>query len=115
MFGKGQFYCYPNASYSVEPFSGTLVGCEIALGLKPTQRDEVSTDSVICVGSVEVTMFTVTLRFQHPAWDEAEGIPYRDIAADSKQEANELARDRATADGHLGTSKGRYWFSAEQQ
>ena len=115
MFGKGQFYCYPDANYGVDPFSGSLAECEKALGLTPTQQDEISTDIAIGTDTAEASMFTVTLRFQHPAWDEAEGIPYRDIAADSKQEANDIVRGRAMADGHLGAGKGRYWFSAVQQ
>lgn len=115
MFGKGQYYCYPNSNRSDDPFSGSLAECEIALGLVPTQQEEVSSHSDICAEGSASILFTVTLRFQHPAWDEVEGIPYRDIPADSKQEANDIARGFAMRDGQLGAGKGRYWFCAVQQ
>jgi len=115
MFGKGQYYCYPDQSYNAEPFSGSLAECEIALGLEPTQPEEVSNDSGPSAEGDEGMLFTVTLRFQYPAWDDVDGIPYPDIAADSKQEANDIVRRIAMIDGHLGAGKGRCWFSAVQQ
>lgn len=58
--------------------------------------------------------YTVTLRFQFPAWDEREGIPYA-IEADSKREAIGFARRYAARDGHTpATGKGRATFTAEE-
>lgn len=59
-----------------------------------------------------MTEFTVTLRFQYPAWDEKDGIPYV-VDGKSKSDAIKSARRMADRDGHLMTGKGRYWFTAE--
>jgi hypothetical protein len=59
-----------------------------------------------------VKKFKVTLRFQHPAWDERDGIPY-EIDARSKSEAIRWARLQANRDGHT-IGCGRHWFKAEQ-
>ena len=59
------------------------------------------------------TPYTVTLRFQHPAWDEKDGIHY-DVSAGSKREANRKARKQAELDGHLGKNRGLYWFKATE-
>lgn len=45
--------------------------------------------------------FIVTLRFQYPAWDEKDGIPY-EIAAKTKTDAIKKARRQAENDGHSG-------------
>lgn len=58
--------------------------------------------------------YTVTLRFQYPAWDEKNGIPYT-VTAKSKSEAIESARRQAYNDGHLCGGKGRVTFKATQQ
>lgn len=61
----------------------------------------------------ELNGYTVTMRFQHPAWDEKNGIEY-DVTAKSKQDACASARRRAYDDGHTG----RRYFTAvkkEQQ
>lgn len=55
--------------------------------------------------------YTVTLRFEAPAWDEKNGIPY-EIEAASKSEAVKKARRHAEEYGHTGTGKGRYTFKA---
>ena len=55
--------------------------------------------------------FDVTLRFQFPAWDEANGISYPGISSRSKAEAINWARKMARDDGHIGTGgKGRTSF-----
>jgi len=60
-------------------------------------------------------LYTVTLRFQHPAWDEREGLPY-EVTAANKKEAVRIARSRAEHDGHLPCSgKGLHWLKAEQE
>ena len=56
--------------------------------------------------------YTVTLRFQFPAWDEKDGIQFDDICASSKKDAIAIAKSRADRDGHLGGGKGRYSFKA---
>lgn len=58
------------------------------------------------------TTYEVTLRFQYPAWDEKDGIPY-EVTADSKAAAVKIARNQAQRDGHLGGGKGRCSFKAE--
>lgn len=56
--------------------------------------------------------FTVTMRFQYPAWDEKDGISF-EIRANSKAEAIKYARSHARYEGHSGTGKGRVTFKAE--
>jgi len=56
--------------------------------------------------------FTVTLTFQHPAWNMVDGIQFLDIRANSKAEANAEARHMADRDGHLGWGQGRATFTA---
>jgi hypothetical protein len=61
-------------------------------------------------------MYTVTLRFQYPAWDEKDGITYSDILARSKSEAVKFARQDMRRDGHLPASgKGLTWVTATEQ
>lgn len=58
------------------------------------------------------TEYIVTLHFQFPAWDETDGIQFREIFAESKAKANAIARRRAERDGHIAGGKGRVSFSA---
>lgn len=58
------------------------------------------------------THYTVTMRFQFPAHDERDGIPF-DTEARSKSEAVKYARRQAEHDGHLCGGKGRVTFKAE--
>lgn len=58
--------------------------------------------------------FIVTLKFQFPAYDEKQGIPF-EIQAKSKADAIKRARRQAEADGHSGPwvrEKGRKTFTA---
>lgn len=105
----GKFYSYVNG-YSAEPFFGTLEEVEVALGLRP-QPDRSPVEPAVN----RRKCFDVTMRFQYPAWDEVDGIVYRAIEADSRSEANALARRMADQDGHLGGGKGRVTFSACEQ
>lgn len=58
--------------------------------------------------------YTVTLRFQSPAWDEVRGIDYY-VNAATKAEAIAIARRRANNDGHTpSTGKGRAVFTAKE-
>lgn len=54
----------------------------------------------------------VRLTFQYPAWDEHDGLWYPSIEANSKSEANAIARRQADIDGHLCGGKGRVSFKA---
>lgn len=58
--------------------------------------------------------YTVTIRFQFPAWDDVEGIPYTNIEATSKSDAIKQVRRTAWDDGHtaLAREKGRITFTA---
>lgn len=61
-----------------------------------------------------MTTYTVTIRFQFPAYDEKNGIPYEGIQAKSKSDAISTARRQAQRDGHLpATGKGRATLTAE--
>lgn len=55
--------------------------------------------------------YVVTLRFQFPAWDEREGIPF-EVSAESKRAAIRCARKAADYAGHLCGGKGRASFKA---
>lgn len=83
---NGQFYSYIKG-YDEPPFFGTLVEVEVAMGLR-----EMSQAAPVPDLKEEAPQagkaYTVTLTFQYPAWDEASGISYPDIQADSKSEAN---------------------------
>ena len=57
--------------------------------------------------------FEVTLRFQHPAWDEKDGIRF-EVRAKTKAEAVRYARAQAERDGHTGGGKGRLTFKAQE-
>lgn len=59
----------------------------------------------------EFKQYEVTLRFQHPAWDEKNGIPFS-VEACSKAEAIKHARREADIAGHLCGGKGRVTFKA---
>jgi hypothetical protein len=57
--------------------------------------------------------YNVTIRFQYPAWDEVDGIVYRDIQATCKSDAIKQVRREAENDGHVpGIGKGRASFKA---
>ena len=60
-----------------------------------------------------MTRYEVTLRFQYPAWDEKNGIPFF-VEADSKSDAIKQARREADYCGHLCGGKGRVTFSAKE-
>jgi hypothetical protein len=64
--------------------------------------------------SNEKRLWSVTMRFQFPAWDEVNGITYSDIYASGKAKANAIARRQAWDDGHLCGHKGRVTFTATE-
>ena len=55
--------------------------------------------------------YLVTLRHQHPAWDELGGIEYR-IQARTRADAIKRARRRAHDAGHVSSVTGRATFTA---
>ena len=59
------------------------------------------------------TTYKVTLRFQYPAHDERDGIPF-EFEAKSKSQAIRYARRQAENDGHLCGGKGRVTFTARE-
>ena len=59
----------------------------------------------------QTSQYIVTLRFQFPAHDERDGIPF-EVEATGKAEAIRRARLTAYRDGHTGTGKGRATFTA---
>lgn len=104
---SGKFYAYLNG-YNAEPFVGSLVEVEVAMDLRAEE------ELAQVVAAAPVKTYTVRLSFQYPAWDEVDGIEYRDIQADSKSEANAWARRMAEQDGHLCGGKGRATFTATE-
>ncbi|MBP8275284.1 MAG: hypothetical protein KAX55_00125 [Propionivibrio sp.] len=104
----GKFYCFPDG-YGKPEFIGTLEEVGSVLGLSPAVAADPEP------AAMTDPMWTVTLRFQYPAWDEAAGILYQDIRAASKAEANAIVRRMADNDGHLQGGKGRVTFTATEQ
>jgi|SRR5690606_35547359 len=104
---SGKFYAYLNG-YNAEPFVGTLEEVEVALGLREKQETP-------AIKQRSAKDYTVTVRFQYPAWDEVDGIEYTGIVARSKSEANAKVRKLAADDGHLGSLKGRVTFTATEE
>lgn len=107
LLSSGKCYSYVNG-YHMEPIMGTLAEVEAALGIRSAAPSpEQSAPITACT-------YTVTLTFQYPAWDEVNGIQYREIRANSRSEANAIARSMADRDGHLCSGKGRYFFKAAE-
>lgn len=110
VLNSGKFYAYA-AGYNAQPTIGRLDEVEIALGLRRPRESPAADATPIKNGAHKC--FAVLVRFEHPAWDEREGIEYRDITASSKREANSIVRRRAFYDGH--TLGRRAWFTATEQ
>jgi hypothetical protein len=103
---SGRFYAF-SRGYDQPEFVGTLEEVEVELGLRepagaglPPRAPEVS------------LTWDVHLRFQSPAWGEADGIWYRGIVAPSRSEANKIARKLARNDGHISYGKGNAFLTA---
>lgn len=105
-FSNGKFYAFP-LGYDKPEFVGSLEEVEAALGLCPMAPPAAPRQSS--------KIWTVTLRFQFPAWDEVGGIEYQNIEASSRAEANAAARRQAELDGHLCVGKGRLTFFATEK
>ena len=62
-----------------------------------------------------MSLYTVTLRFQYPAWDEREGLCFP-VEAPSKSAAISRARRQAERDGHTpSVGKGRVTFTTTEE
>lgn len=109
MLNSGKFYCFPNGNGNPE-LVGTFEEVEIALGIRPA----VTAPAALAHSANNERLWSVTLTFQYPAWDETDGIQYQDIQAIGKAEANAIARRRASNDGHLCSGKGRATFTATE-
>ena len=59
--------------------------------------------------------YTVTVTVQYPAWDERDGICFRDIMASSKAEAIKMARKRNHRYGVVHSQQGRATWKATEQ
>lgn len=100
ILNNGEYYAFVDG-YDAPEVRGTLEAVETALGLRAAP--------VAKTGNT----YSVTLRFQCPAWDEKDGIVY-EVEARTKAEAISYARSQARNDGHAQTGKGRYTFTAEE-
>jgi hypothetical protein len=101
---SGQFYAFAQG-YDKPETVGTLREVEQALGIVKTR----ASNAVKTYKS-----FDVVMRFEHPAWDEVDGISYPGIRATSKAEANKQVRAMAERDGHAFGGRGRYTFTATE-
>ena len=57
--------------------------------------------------------YIVTLKYQHPAWDEQDGIEI-EVQAASKKDAIKAARWKANRNGYNNANQGRMTFSAKE-
>lgn len=105
MLNSGRYYAYVDG-YDKEPFMGTLPEVNKAFGWAPAP---------IAVQSrrTELRTYNVKMTFQHPAWDEVDGIQYEGIVASSKSGANKQARRLAESDGHV-YGRGLVYFKATE-
>lgn len=108
VMNSGKFYCFPQG-YDQPELAGTLQEVGVALGLR---QDAVETPSR--PAGVRPRMWNVRLKFQYPAWGEANGIEYPAIQASGRAEANRIARRLADRDGHLGSGNGLATFAATE-
>jgi len=105
---SSKFYAFP-FGYDKPEVSGTLEEVEAALGLR------LAVVAAPAKNAKSEQTWTVTMRFQYPAWGEVDGIVYQEITAATKAEANAAARRMADNDGHLHGGKGHVTFTANEQ
>lgn len=103
-------YCAYSQGYDKDPVMGSLQDVQAALGqsVPPSPR---TTKSLEASKTQGMSTFNVTLTFQHPAWDEREGLLYEGIVAASKTEANRKVRAMAASYGHT-YCRGRIYLKA---
>lgn len=107
LLNSGKFYAYVHG-YDAEPVFGTLAQVSAALGRKDTAQTVSKTRHA---KPQSIQTYTVRMTYEHPAWDEIDGIVFEGIRASSKSEANRIARRTADFDGHLA-GRGRVFFTA---
>ncbi|MBP5947877.1 hypothetical protein [Pseudomonas sp. P9(2020)] len=110
---NGKFYAFIKG-YDQEPFEGSLEEVEAAMGLRAPSKPAPADEKLVDPLPVKKT-FNVTMRFQYPAWNEIDGVLFEGIEADTKSDANEEARRRASSNELLGWGKGRVTFTATEQ
>lgn len=104
VLNSGKFYAFAHG-YDKPETVGTLQEVERALGIAKAQ----------CAKAAKTyKTFDVVMRFEHPAWDEMDGISYPGIQATGKADANKQARSVAERDGHASGGRGRYTFTATE-
>lgn len=103
----GKFYAFAQG-YDKPEVVGTLPEVMAALGLP---AEAAAKPAAAAAPGAQMQEWTVTLRFQHPAWDEIDGYVYA-VIAPTKSAAIVEARKRAADDGHAIGGRGRYWFTA---
>lgn len=109
---SGSYYAFANG-YNEDPVTGTLEEVEVSLGLSSRNkkgRSEHAQRSAL--PNRDYSMYSVLITFEHPAWNEIDGMEYKDICASSKRDAIQKVRKLAEGDGNLGTGRGRYWLKA---
>ncbi|HDS1721691.1 hypothetical protein NPS53_09275 [Pseudomonas putida] len=111
---NGKFYAFIEG-HEQQPFEGTLEEVEVAMGLRaPLEPAPASEEVMPAEPNPQQKTFNVTMRFQNPAWNEKDGVPFNGIEANSKREANEEARRLASTNDLLGWGKGRVTFTATE-
>lgn len=108
VLNSGKFYAFVHG-YDKPETVGTREEVEVALGLRTMPVATAPADKARSAPTKKT--WTVTLRYEHPSWDEVDGIPYPGITAHTKREANARARRQAEQDGHV-IGRGRVWFTA---
>lgn len=94
---------------------GSLEAVEVALGIRASLPVEEVVSSSVKAPNKGYKEYDVLLTFKYPAWDEVNGIVYKDIIAGSKRDAIERVRRMASDDGHAVGGKGMYWFKATEK
>lgn len=108
---NGKFYAYLHGYHNDPTFRESVAALEALLAGEPEPV-------AVVVGpktarTVNKT-YDVAVTFQHPAWNMVDGIEYKGIPAQSKSEANDIARSKAERDGQLGWGQGRVTFKATE-
>jgi len=112
---NGRYYAFIEG-HEQQPFEGTLEEVEVAMGLRAPPEPAPASEEVMPAKVIpQKKTFNVTMRFQPPAWNEKDGVPFNGIEANSKREANEEARRLASAADLLGWHKGRVTFTATEE
>lgn len=94
---------------------GSIEAVEASLGIRTSLPVEEAVEARIKAPSKVYKEYDVHLTFQYPAWDEVDGIWYKDISAQSKKDAIKQVRRMAADDGHAVGGRGMYWLKATEK